>query len=217
MKFHQWPAVQNEWELGYISHYSDWSTGWSAKVWYPVGADIFALRHRVLIGSGAQPPFYPPDTRCSFQGDEAGGAWSWPLTSTSLYVINTWCLKTKIVFRLSFWRFSCHGQTDTCSTIIMSVFWSVKHKIYEKGVEFIVQLSHHPCNESSAASLCVVLSISDSGAGSPECYFRPDDQLLTEFSYVFRRSSEKHCDRTLKWATVKSFPCLPYPSHGVRK
>jgi hypothetical protein len=56
-------------------------------------------------GSGVHPASYPMGTGCSFPGDKAAGAWSWPLTSTSCrdqecvgtylhsqHVFMAWCL-----------------------------------------------------------------------------------------------------------------------------
>jgi hypothetical protein len=53
---------------------------WSG-VRVPVGAGNFSLHHRVQTGCGAHPASYPMDTRGSFPGGKAAGAWSWPLTS----------------------------------------------------------------------------------------------------------------------------------------
>jgi hypothetical protein len=47
----------------------------------PAGAGNSSLRHRVHTGSGAHPASYPMDTRSSFLGSKAAGAWNWPLTS----------------------------------------------------------------------------------------------------------------------------------------
>jgi hypothetical protein len=47
----------------------------------PAGAGSFSVHHRVQTGSGALPVSYPMGTRCSFPGDKAARAWSWPLTS----------------------------------------------------------------------------------------------------------------------------------------
>jgi hypothetical protein len=54
--------------------------GWSG-VRVPARDGNFSLHHRVQNGSGAHPASYPVDTRGSFSGDKAAGAWSWPLTS----------------------------------------------------------------------------------------------------------------------------------------
>jgi hypothetical protein len=48
---------------------------------FPAGAENFSLHHRVQSGSGAHPASYPVDTRGSFLGGKAPGAWSWPLCS----------------------------------------------------------------------------------------------------------------------------------------
>jgi hypothetical protein len=47
----------------------------------PVGAGNFSLHHRIQTGSGVHSTSYPTDTRGSFSGSKATGAWSWPLTS----------------------------------------------------------------------------------------------------------------------------------------
>jgi len=39
--------------------------------------------HGVQTGSGVHPATYPVVTEDSFPGDEAAGAWSWPLISIS--------------------------------------------------------------------------------------------------------------------------------------
>jgi hypothetical protein len=54
--------------------------GWSG-VRVPLGARNFSPHHRVQTGSGAHTASYPMDTRGSFPGGKAAGAWSWPLTS----------------------------------------------------------------------------------------------------------------------------------------
>jgi hypothetical protein len=48
---------------------------------FPAEVGNFSLRHRVQNGSGAHPASYPMDTRGSFPGGKAAGAWSWPRTS----------------------------------------------------------------------------------------------------------------------------------------
>jgi hypothetical protein len=40
----------------------------------------FSVHHHVQNGSGAHPASYSVDTRGSFPGGKAAGAWSWPLT-----------------------------------------------------------------------------------------------------------------------------------------
>jgi hypothetical protein len=52
-----------------------------SKVRFPAGAGNFSLHHRVQNGSESRPASYPMDTRGSFPGGKAAGAWSWPLTS----------------------------------------------------------------------------------------------------------------------------------------
>jgi len=54
--------------------------GWSG-VTVSAGAGNFSVHRRVQKGSGAHPASYPMDTRGSFTGGKAAGAWSWPLTS----------------------------------------------------------------------------------------------------------------------------------------
>jgi hypothetical protein len=53
----------------------------SSRVRFPMGAGNFSLHHRIQNGSGSHPASYPMDTRGSFPGVKAAGAWSWPLTS----------------------------------------------------------------------------------------------------------------------------------------
>jgi hypothetical protein len=50
------------------------------------GAGNLSLHHRVQNGSGAHPAPYPMDTRGSFTGGKAAGAWSWPLIQSSAEV-----------------------------------------------------------------------------------------------------------------------------------
>jgi hypothetical protein len=50
----------------------------------PVGAGNFSLGHSAQTGSQAHPSSYTMGSGGSFLGDEASGAWSWPLTSV-------WC------------------------------------------------------------------------------------------------------------------------------
>jgi hypothetical protein len=40
------------------------TTGWTTEVPFPAGTGTFSLRHRVDIGSGAHPAFYPVGYRC---------------------------------------------------------------------------------------------------------------------------------------------------------
>jgi hypothetical protein len=47
----------------------------------PTGAGNFSLHHRFQTYFGAHPASCTMDTRGSFPGDKAAGAWSWPLTS----------------------------------------------------------------------------------------------------------------------------------------
>jgi hypothetical protein len=54
---------------------------WGSRVQFPVEAGNFSLHHRIQNGSGAHPASYPMDTKESFPGGKAAGAWSWPLTS----------------------------------------------------------------------------------------------------------------------------------------
>jgi hypothetical protein len=56
-------------------------TYWGSRVPFPTGAANFSLHHHVQNGSGAHPASYPMDTRGSFSGGKATGAWSWPLNS----------------------------------------------------------------------------------------------------------------------------------------
>jgi hypothetical protein len=51
-----------------------------SRVRFPAGVGNFSL-HRVKNGSEVHPTSYPMDTRVSFAGGKAAGAWSWPLTS----------------------------------------------------------------------------------------------------------------------------------------
>jgi hypothetical protein len=55
--------------------------GLDERVRFPAGAGNFSLHHHVQNGSGANPASYPMDTRGSFPGGKAAGAWSWPVTS----------------------------------------------------------------------------------------------------------------------------------------
>jgi hypothetical protein len=52
-----------------------------SRVRSPAGAGNFSLHHRVQNGSGTYPASYQMNTRGSFPGGKAAGAWSWPLTS----------------------------------------------------------------------------------------------------------------------------------------
>jgi hypothetical protein len=54
-----------------------------SKVRFPAETGIFSLHHSVQNGSGAHPASYPVNTRGSFPGGKAAGAWSWPRTSIS--------------------------------------------------------------------------------------------------------------------------------------
>jgi hypothetical protein len=54
---------------------------WGSRVRYPAGTGSFSLHHRVQSGSGTHPASYPMDTRGSYPGGKAAGAWNWPLTS----------------------------------------------------------------------------------------------------------------------------------------
>jgi hypothetical protein len=44
--------------------------GWTTRVWFPAGAEIFSLPHRVQTDYGVHPASYPVDTRGS-SGREA--------------------------------------------------------------------------------------------------------------------------------------------------
>jgi hypothetical protein len=54
-----------------------------SRVRFPAGAGNFSLHHRVQNGSGAYPASYPMDTRGSFRGGKAAGAWGWPPPSST--------------------------------------------------------------------------------------------------------------------------------------
>jgi hypothetical protein len=57
-----------------------------SRVRFSAGAGNFSPHHRVQNGSGAHPASYQMNTRGSFPGGKAVGAWSWPLTPSSAEV-----------------------------------------------------------------------------------------------------------------------------------
>jgi hypothetical protein len=50
---------------------------------FSAGSGNFSLHHRVQNGSGVHPASYPMDSRGSFSGGEAAGAWSWQPPSSA--------------------------------------------------------------------------------------------------------------------------------------
>jgi hypothetical protein len=61
---------------------SYWLIDRGSRLWFPAEAGDFSFHHRVQSDSAAHPASYPIGTRGSFPGGKAGGAWTWPLTST---------------------------------------------------------------------------------------------------------------------------------------
>jgi hypothetical protein len=58
--------------------------GWKVGVRFPVKETFFSL-HSVQTSSGAHPASYLMGTGDSLPGGKAAGAWSWPLTSISVF------------------------------------------------------------------------------------------------------------------------------------
>jgi len=54
--------------------------GWTSRVWFSVGAEIFCFHHHIQIGSEAHPASYSMSTGGSFPGGKVAGARRWPLT-----------------------------------------------------------------------------------------------------------------------------------------
>jgi hypothetical protein len=66
------------------------ATGWTAGVWFPVGARHFSLFHSVQTDCKARPDSYLMGARGTFLGGKAAGAWSWPLTSIQCRAHEWW-------------------------------------------------------------------------------------------------------------------------------
>jgi hypothetical protein len=99
--------------------------GWLG-VRLPVGVGNFSLHHRVQTSSGAHPASCPMDTRGSFPGGKAAGAWSY--TSSPPLHLHGVVLgySTGTPFTFTFISPNASFEAFTAVMFQVAVFWVVK-------------------------------------------------------------------------------------------